>query len=148
MSWNKLFFQCLEFIAAGACSILFIFQLMDIWNHYVNKATYVAAENQPETPLALPIITICPVHAYKTNSFKSSLEGYLNNTYRLEEIFSNSTIQELNNETRFKVEAVHSRYAFLKGLMTICITILFISGFMEDVLPSRTNSWFKRANLS
>jgi hypothetical protein len=95
-----------------------------------NKATTTTGiKFRNEDSMQLPCITLCPIKAFKQWGMYYEEKSYLENTFQLEDIFHNKTLQQIKNKTNFLMKEIHTLY--LGTCYSLCALTYF--GAKEEI---------------
>jgi hypothetical protein len=76
--------------------------------------------SSPEPEKLLPCLTVCPFQGYKIKNTLFAGSDFTKNTFAMEEIFSERTLQELNNKSLYEVQEIKTM------ILGRCYTICFL----------------------
>jgi hypothetical protein len=105
-------FFFLKYFFLVLCLIMFFILMYDVWVKFNLKLTTtgVIFRDEKITKKSIPSYTICPWQVYRNNGFYYKQSDFLNNTFTLEDIFHNSSLSNLNNESLYEVKTVKSYF--------------------------------------
>ena len=88
----------------------------------------------------LPCFSLCPLPAYKSPDWSSSFtkKGYKENTFKLQDIFSNKTIDMLQNKTEFSVTETES---ILLGVCQTVCKLKKVKAFYYNFVLDLKRNW-------
>ncbi len=92
--------------------------MKEVMEKFFKGTTTTGIKFRNEESMQLPCITFCPIKAFKHWGLYYDEKSYLENTYRLEEIFQNETLLLIKNNTNFYIKEFHT--LFLGTCHTIC----------------------------
>ena len=90
------------------CNLAFITTVVIYAYEYSKSLTSTVSEVKEDLQMKWPSLTFCTSQGYKKQGFHYQESEYIKNTFRLEDIFTNETLEKLRNETRYKVTEIRS----------------------------------------
>jgi hypothetical protein len=106
---SKLFNVARHFVRL-ICAVLFCLQMVDVGLQFINKDTFATVAVAEMEKLLLPSITICPGKGFKAYGYAFTEDEYEANTYQMEEIFTNNTLIDLRNVSKYSIKTMRSQY--------------------------------------
>ena len=116
------------------CFGFFVWQVILILISFAKKDTSIATriENIDIKNRKLPCLTFCPMSGYRNLvEFHENNESYVNDTFGMEDIFTNETLIGFKNESRW----------FVKNLNTISMGRCTMISFKPNVSMIDLASW-------
>jgi len=79
-----------------------------------------------------PCVTLCPMQGFKDTSFSYTMDRYLTNTFRAEEIFASETLNQLYNTTAYFFKEIYSlKYGRCYTVCVLCYECELRQIFLE-----------------
>ena len=107
-----------KIICKVLCIFLFLFLMKKVMDKFYKATTTTGIKFRNEELLKLPCVTFCPVAAFKQRGLYYEEKSYLENTFRLEDIFHDYTLKQFENKTIFLIKELHT--LFLGTCYTLC----------------------------
>ena len=104
MDWKWLTNKVIEVL----CNVAFIATVVVYTIDYSKKLTTTVSEVEEDLEMTWPSLTFCTNQGYKKQGFHYKEAEYLENTFALEDIFANKTLEILKDKTRYKVSEIRS----------------------------------------
>jgi hypothetical protein len=92
------------------CAVLFCLEMVHIGWQFINKDTFATVALEEMEKLLLPSFTICPGKGFKAYGYAFTEDQYEANTYQMEEIFTNNTLLDLRNVSKYSIKTIRSQY--------------------------------------
>ena len=94
------------------CTVLFLLLMADVWSKYTSRFTSIGVRFEPQNRLkkALPCATACPSVGFRQRGFFYTDKDFLRNTFTREEIFYDSPLFGIFNQSLYLVKEVKSSY--------------------------------------
>jgi hypothetical protein len=115
---SKIVITVYKVVCVVLCIVLFMLLMKEVMEKFYKGTTTTGIKFRNEESMQLPCITFCPVAAFKQWGMHYEEKSYLENTYRLEDIFQNETLQKITNKTNFFIKEFHT--LFLGTCYTLC----------------------------
>ena len=89
------------------CLAVFAVQISSVVRKFLGHATLDSTESIDETELQLPSVTICPGQAWKERKVMATYQAFMDNSFRLHEIFDNETLEQFE-QNNFDLKPIFS----------------------------------------
>jgi hypothetical protein len=90
---------------------MFFIMMRDVWSKFVSKMTSTGVtfrRTEKDDKKFLPSFTFCPWPVYKSKGLHYNPDNFKKNTFNLEEIFYDYTLDDLNNSSLYSVNETWS----------------------------------------
>jgi hypothetical protein len=106
-------FNVTKISVTAICTIIFALQMGDIFDKFINEASYIVVNEVYYDKLSLPTITVCPGPSWKFPGISLTHKELKSQSYSMDEIFLNKTLEDLANDTIYKVTETFSVFSGL-----------------------------------
>lgn len=120
---KKIAITVCKVICVALCTFLFVLLMKSVMDKYYEQTTTTGIRFRNEESRQLPCVTFCPVEVFKKRGFYYEEKSYLENTFRLEDIFHDYTLQIIKNKTNFLTKEIHTFY--FGTCFTLCCLTYF-----------------------
>ena len=103
--------------------VLFFLLMKKVMEKFYKETTTTGIKFRIEESMQLPCITFCPIKAFKQWGLYYEEKSYLANTFQLEDIFHDYTLQQIKNQTNVFMKEIHT--LFLGTCYTLCTLTYF-----------------------
>lgn len=107
LQWLK---KVLKYLAYCFCFFLFLQAVFRIAIKYQQQPTSTSVEIELRDEIALPGMTFCSSRSFKTRGLHYNEQDFIQNAYKLEDIFGDETVSSLKNTSLFEVLEVRTEW--------------------------------------
>ncbi len=112
------FWAVLKYLIIFAATLLFLAQMVDIWNQFIGEDTFVAISKVRHDSMKLPQLTICPLEGFKSTPDPSNMTVVQDHMFLKEDIINSIRVYpaEIN---KVKIKSSPSAYYMMCQSVTL-----------------------------